>query len=171
MAHPPTNLISTTFLGLILICVSTFAVAGTESSTVIVTNDKSWIETIPSNSGEISFSTTLKQNDILQIIFSKHNKNNQGFELFRIDSTDHNCNGEHETSLKYKESKKNYLAKYFDKKTPWNNTINYSIKWKNKKEFTVTVNESTYSIQIAQNPKYIRINTDSNITLTNFLIR
>jgi hypothetical protein len=157
---------------LILLTVPTISRAETSiPTTIVLSKDEPLIRKFPSNSGTINFSTNLNQGEEIKIIFSEK-KHMEHTTLLTLTTSDQNCKGEHETSISFREKSKYTVSKYFDARTAWGKPLTYSITWKNKKDFILTLNDNPISIQISRKPKYIHIQTTGkSISLHQFLIQ
>ena len=82
--------------------------------------------------------------------------------------------------FKFMEKKNNYVS-FADlyngmglpkkvKKIPWNKDHVISISWKDKTNFVFSQNDETISIKSIKKSKYIKIITNSSITLNNYSI-
>lgn len=141
-----------------------------QEKSITVDNTKIHIEKINANTGQINFSVNLKSNTEFSIIFSNKKNLEKNPNIIRFTTSDKGCSGEHQTSINYSESDEYFISKYFDKKIPWNKDHVISISWKDKTNFVFSQNDETISIKSIKKSKYIKIITNSSITLNNYSI-
>lgn len=129
-----------------------------------------WESRFTTKSGSISFTTSLNQNDNLVLVFSNHKKLSLSYDLIRVTSSDQDCIGNHETSVAFRESRKNFVTRYFTERTPWKRDIHFSVTWAEDNHFTIKINNEEIPVKTLRKPKYIYILSNQSIQLNKFTI-
>lgn len=139
--------------------------------TITLISDTSWENHLTKNSSEISFATSLNQNERLTIALSNVKKPKRNPDIVTITTTDQDCIGEHETSINYMEKRKNIIFKYFSKKEPWKSDIHFHITWTKENIITIKLNNESITIKAKKKPKYIYIKSNESIQIKKFFIK
>lgn len=130
-----------------------------------------WTQKLPAASGTIQFSTTLSQNDLIDVIFTSGKEVEDSHQLMRLRISDKDCVGEHETSIQYMTRDNLLNMHYFDKRLAWKMTQTLSISWTSKNDYFISTNGESTKIKTYKDARYIHIISKSGqIQLQNLII-
>lgn len=130
-----------------------------------------WTQKLPAASGTIQFSTTLNQNDLIDVIFTPGKEVEDSQQLVRLRVSDTDCVGEHETSIQYMARDDLLTTHYFEKRFAWRMIQTISISWTPNNEYFISANGESAKIKIYKNARYVHIISKSGqIQLQNLII-
>lgn len=130
-----------------------------------------WTQKLPAASGTIQFSTTLNQNDLIDVIFTPSKKIEDSQQLMRLRISDTDCVGEHETSIQYMARDNLLTMYYFEKRLAWRMMQTISISWTSENDYFISANGESAKIKIYKNSRYVHIISKSGqVQLQNLII-